>query len=179
MAIKTKKISELASLDLGGTAVEVITSGGVNLLGTTTGGVTGKLSTKTLYDAIKSEVLEACRQEISANENARNTPALMSLRSEDLTSVNESIATLTSKLQTTNKALNDLSLKYKNYTFNTAKRINSISETLEESVEKLAKLEQFIKDLQKDGYLTLAEIKKAASVCFPVSTTETTEESAE
>lgn len=57
MAIKTKKISELASLSLGS---DDIIGGSVNLLGTTSDGVTGKLSTKTLFDTIQSKVLEEC-----------------------------------------------------------------------------------------------------------------------
>lgn len=50
--------------------------------------------------------------------------------------------------------------------------MNSLVQSLESELikikEKSAKYEQFIQTLQKDGYLTLAEIKKAAADACPI-----------
>lgn len=59
---------------------------------------------------------------------------------------------------------------------------NSLEEKVQELSEKVAALESFVHKLQKDGYLTLAEIRKAAAETCPICThtheevTETTAE---
>lgn len=45
----------------------------------------------------------------------------------------------------------------------------SLSSIVAENTQNIEKLISFCQELQKDGYLTLAEIKKAASSAFPVS----------
>lgn len=145
MAIKTKKISDLGQITV--ESSEVLNKADFYLLGCK-GGVTGKVATSDVVKAIRADANEDISSLTRGLTNSNDFDTL----AERVTNNSTKIDVLTEKLDNFISTLNDTS----NLT-----KINEISLDVE-------KLKQFIITLQKDGYLTLAEIKKAASECCPI-----------
>lgn len=145
MAIKTKKISDLGQITV--ESSEVLNKADFYLLGCK-GGVTGKVATSDVVKAIRADANEDISSLTRGLTNSNDFDTL----AERVTNNSTKIDVLTEKLDNFISTLNDTS----NLT-----KINEISLDVE-------KLKQFIITLQKDGYLTLAEIKKAAAECCPI-----------
>ena len=143
MAIKTKKITELGQIHVD---VDALSTADFYLLGCQSG-VTGKVPTNALVDAIKSIASS------STGNSGRmiDAPAMASLEVTD--GLQSSINVIVERISKSDSAI----------------------EALEAKVEAL---EGFVKSLQADGYLTLANIKKAAAEACPICT-HTHEETAE
>lgn len=160
MAIKTKKISELDVL----TVDTPLVDGGIEFLCTKTSGVTGKLSSKTIFDSVKTIVIDECDKLKEELQKPSDTPVTASLvESPEIDAIKSSVGTLS-------KGLEDLTIKHKNFTNNQHNKNNRYEEQIASLEEKVTALESFIHKLQKDGYLTLAEIRKAAAETCPICT---------
>ena len=143
MAIKTKKITDLGTINVtSGSGAGSLSDSDFYLIGCKSG-ITGKVETNAFLNAIQQSVNDVVGQVIPSA----------------LTSVIDDTDVKQTKIDIINISnnLNDL---------------NSLVQSLESELikikEKSAKYEQFIQTLQKDGYLTLAEIKKAAADACPI-----------
>ena len=176
MAIKTKKISELDTLTIG-TGDTSMENGGILFLCTKTSGATGKLSSKTLFETVQKVAEDECLKLKEELQKPNENPASVATASiED----NGEITALKTTVDALTKGLNDLSVKYKNFTFNQSDKNSSYIEQINVLNEKVAALEGFVQALQKDGYLTLKEIQRAAANACPICNhTHEEEQSAE
>ena len=139
MAIKTKKISELGQIEVAD--IDILKKSDFYFLGCM-GGVTGKVSTSDVVNAIRANVEATSRDTIQSYANTR--------QSTDLSKVEERITNL------------EINLKKERENAEKLKNLNK------ELSEKITAIESFLKALQKDGYLTLAEIRKAAADACPI-----------
>ena len=89
----------------------------------------------------------------------------------DISKVSSDVTSLEDKVK-------NIETKQKNYAFTTTKKLDAALETIAQLNSKVAVLEGFVHALQADGYLTLANIKKAAADACPICT-HTHEETAE
>lgn len=145
MAIKTKKITDLGTINVtSGSGAGSLRDSDFYLIGCKSG-VTGKVETKAFLNAIQQSVNDVVGQVIPTA----------------LTSVIDDTDAKQTKIDIINISnnLNDL-----------ISLVQSLESELVKIKEKSAKYEQFIQTLQKDGYLTLAEIKKAAADACPICT---------
>lgn len=205
MAIKTKKISELNSIPL---SEKTPNEDGLTSLDSPTlyllacqDTITGKLSTKDIIDTVRNVAAHVVDTKVSKDALV-NTPAPASLiEIDEIKSANE--ATSASVIALTQK-VDDMSNRYKKLAYDVTKKYDELQETtvvLSEKIEsstpsvtstascdcaekiaaleaKVAALEGFVQALQAEGYLTLANIKKAAAEACPICT-HTHEETAE
>lgn len=164
MAIKTKKISELDTLTIG-TGDTSMENGGILFLCTKTSGATGKLSSKTLFETVQKVAEDEClklKEELQKpNENPTSVATVSTVDNSEISALKTTVDALT-------KGLNDLSVKYKNFTFNQSDKNSSYIEQINVLTERVAALEGFVQALQKDGYLTLKEIQRAAADACPI-----------
>lgn len=145
MAIKTKKITELGQIQVD---VDALSTADFYLIGCQSG-VTGKVATNALVDAIKS--IASSTQGNSGR--MIEAPAMASLDVTD--GLQASLNVVIERISATESAISALETK-------------------------VAALEGFVQALQADGYLTLANIKKAAAEACPICThTHEEEQSAE
>lgn len=142
MAIKTKKISELGQIDV--ESVDILKKSDFYFLGCM-GGVTGKVSTSDVLNAIRANVESISSSAVSTFANSRQT--------EESSELTEDIVNLKVKIEQLYDKINNL---------------NSNIAKIAELEARCAAFEQFAQALQKDGYLTLAEIKKAAADACPI-----------
>lgn len=163
MAIRTKKISELGKLSV--TEDKIKTAGSLYVIGSEQE-VTGKVDVSEIYDIIVNYVSKC----IAALQPTQTT-ATVSEESEGLATVKANVATLT-------KQISDLSKKYSNFVSSDGVMLDEMNTKIAALEEKCAKYEQFITSLQKDGYLTLKEIQRAAADACPICN-HTHEETAE
>lgn len=169
MAIKTKKISDLSeitSLD------DCYFVGHIN-------NETGKISYATLSADVRNIVKEQIGTEMtSLTQILAASVAPVAEIEEDEVSVD--VEKLHNSVNELTAYMNDIAEQYKVLNRNYTNFALASSEKISKLQEDNDKLVQFIKSLQKDDYLTLAEIKKAASEAFPIdettSETETTGE---
>ena len=133
MAIKTKKITELGQIHVD---VDALSTADFYLLGCLSG-ITGKVPTNALVDAIKTIASS------STGNSGRmiDVPAMASLDVTD--GLQSSIDVIVERISKSDSAIAALE-------------------------SKVAALEGFVKALQAEGYLTLANIKKAAAEACPV-----------
>jgi hypothetical protein len=163
MAIRTKKISELGKLSV--TEDKIKTAGSLYVIGSEQE-VTGKVDISEIYDVIVNYVSQC----LAALQPTQPT-ATVSEESEGLATVKANVATLT-------KQISDLSKKYSNFVSSDGVMLDEMNTKIVALEEKCAKYEQFITSLQKDGYLTLKEIQRAAADACPICN-HTHEETAE
>lgn len=146
MAIKTKKISELGQIEVAD--IDILKKSDFYFLGCM-GGVTGKVSTSDVVNAIRANVEATSRDTIQSYANTR--------QSTDLSKVEERITNL------------EINLKKERENVEKLKNLNKeLSNSLTQMSEKVTAIESFLQALQKDGYLTLAEIRKAAAEACPI-----------
>lgn len=150
MAIKTKKINDLGVIQL--KDITALETSDVHLVGVQSE-ITGKVSTKELIKLVN----ESFQSAISELKNQKPT-------------VSYDDSSLVQKITDANVKIKSLTTLTTQHT----SKIDSANKRIAELENRCEKLEQFIKDLQKEGYLTLAEIRKAAVACCPVATTEET-----
>lgn len=145
MAIKTKKISDLGQITV--ESSEVLNKADFYLLGCK-GGVTGKVATSDIVKAIRADANEGISSLTRGLTNSNDFDKL----AERVTNNSTKIDVLTKKLDNFISTLNE----------------DSDSSKLDDIIIDVEKLKQFVQALQKDGYLTLAEIKKAAADACPI-----------
>lgn len=149
MAIKTKKISELGQIEVAD--IDILKKGDFYFLGCM-GGVTGKVSTSDVVNAIRANVEAISKDTVSAYANPRQSAEISKL-AERVTNLEVKIEELSKKIE---EAIASVS---------TQKQTDTTALD-----GKVAALEGFVKALQADGYLTLANIKKAAAEACPIET---------
>lgn len=217
MAIKTKKISELADIKIS----SEITEAGISTLDASKfyllgcrDDMTGKVSTKNIIDVVRLIVNKIADEKIE--EFSKNTTKSRVVENNNTSNVDSSIESLkvaqanlgqkndavTNTVNVLNTTVNGLTNRVTNHISSTSKGISDIQEsiadlsencnekiaaleaksaTLEAKVTsleskaatleaKVAALEGFVQALQAEGYLTLANIKKAAADACPICT---------
>lgn len=162
MAIQTKKISDLGSIQsIKDTTVFLATDGGV----------TGKISFKTIKDALAE----------NDNTDATITNIISELEGvkETVSNINSEVETVKETVSTINSVSNANSVSIANCESKIAALEAKVAtpapscdcaEKIAELESKIAALESFVQALQADGYLTLANIKKAAADACPICT---------
>lgn len=161
MAIKTKKITDLGTINISSNGAGSLTDSDFFLIGCKSG-ITGKVETKSLVNAIT---------QYASNIVATAIEAMASSDDDN----NEEVNKIKSDVLALNNSVNDLS-QLINTIASTPATVASECDCKEKIATleaKVTALEGFVKALQADGYLTLANIKKAAAEAYPV------EESAE
>lgn len=148
MAIQTKKISDLGSIQsIKDTTVFLATDGGV----------TGKISFKTIKDAL------------AENDN---TDAIIANIINEVETVKESVSTINSASIANRETIANCESKIAELEAKVATPAPSCNcaEKIAALESKIAALESFVQALQTDGYLTLANIKKFAADACPICT---------
>ena len=149
MAIKTKKISELGQIDVAD--IDILKKADFYFLGCM-GGVTGKVSTSDVVNAIRANVESISKDAVQTWEMTRGKST-----TSEISTIMEKVANLEVLCEVLSKKVEETPA--------------SVSTTDVSSLEaKVAALEGFVKALQADGYLTLANIKKAAADACPIET---------
>ena len=172
MAIKTKKITDLATLSN-------ISTTNTFFLGVDND-VTGKIKYADILDDVR-EIVNGTVQstvptaiaEIASTNDDSSTSSL-----EDFVRLENYVNNMKKDLSDVIASYKELNKKYESYAVSTADTILSLQSQIATQNEKIDSLEGFVQALQKDGYLTLAEIRKAAAEACPICT-HTHEEPAE
>lgn len=178
MAIKTKKIADLTT----------ISTTNSYLLGSQNG-VTGKIP----YSSITSEIEELINSKISSIQPATPTTVEVAqdVESAEVTALKNEIASLKNTLGELSVSYKNLNKKYNTYVQSTSETILELQENVRllsvapkttdtSALEtRITALESFVQALQKDGYLTLKEIQRAAADACPICNHTHEEQSAE
>lgn len=138
MAIKTKKITDLGKITINAESNK-LTDGDFYVIGCKAG-VTGKVATGEIYKEIENLITDKLKSRDASITSFRT----------DVEGLKETVGTLSNQPAPT--AIVDCDCADK-------------IATLE---AKVAALEGFMQALQKDGYLTLKEIQKAAAEACPI-----------
>ena len=166
MAIKTKKITDLATL----TNIPSESTYFIGCNGETTG--------KVKYGDILEDVSDIIENVV--NTNVQNTLATMQVSveepkevtpttsTEDFNRIENFVNQLKRELSDVVASYKELNKKYTSHVLSNAEIILNLQTEVAAQAEKIAALEGFVKALQADGYLTLANIKKAAADACPV-----------
>lgn len=190
MAIKTKKITELGQIEVEN--IDILKKSDFYFLGCM-GGVTGKVSTSDVVNAIRANVedfvyphqntqiaevknqvkLLSDKLETSFGhlDKVDNVEKSLNALSGDVDYVKTKITeqdTFNSELNTFRTSTDD---KINNLVYNDSTNTGKIRELeikIAELESKVSAFETFVQALQADGYLTLANIKKAAADAYPV-----------
>lgn len=187
MAIKTKKISELADIQIS----SQITDEGISTLDDSSFYLlgcqqdkTGKVSTKNVLGVVRKIVDKIVDEKIE--EFSKNSPESHGTVVDNNTSdADSSIESLKVAQATLTQKIDGVDFKLKNLASSTSSSISNIQESIATLAEKetpvcncaekiaaletkVAALESFVQALQADGYLTLANIKKAAAEACPI-----------
>lgn len=166
MAIKTKKIVDLEKIEIS-TGAE--TKDSVYLLGTD-GDKTGKISYKQIVEKIDSKIESAVKksqEEVEQTPKSRGVDESAAINNE-IKAIKTSVSTINSSLKTTNTKVSSNESK-----------IKVLEEKIATLETKVVALESFVQALQKDGYLTLKEIQRAAAEACPICNHTHEEQSAE
>ena len=160
MAIKTKKITDLTTIQF---------SDGAVILGSKNG-TTGKIGYEDVISVvtglIKSELEKFQPTETSAVAVAMND--VEDTTSQDIASLQECVDTLRSQMSSLSKSYKELEKNYKDHLLSAASTNLELTEQIRLLTLDVEKLKSFVQALQKDGYLTLAEIRKAAADACPI-----------
>lgn len=153
MAIKTKKITDLGTINIQADGAGSLNDTDFFLIGCKSG-ITGKVEVSALVNSISQHVN-------SLVSTATEAIAVSSTNDSD------EVEKIKNEVKSISNNLNDLSAL-----------VNGISSTptcdCDEKItfleNRVAALEGFVQALQADGYLTLANIKKAAAEACPICT---------
>ena len=177
MAIKTKKISELNDILQSDSTLTDFDCANFYLLGCK-GITTGRVSTEKIVDVMEAVVDKKLEPINETLGSLASTPSTASLEDDVLGSMGDKIRNCQITVESSSEKIAALDSKFKNYAFSTTSNFSSVEQTIAKLTERVAALESFVQALQADGYLTLANIKKAAAEACPICT-HTHEETAE
>lgn len=151
MAIKTKKISDLS----------VITGGNDCYLIGQTGSITGKISYQSIMEDVDNRITNALvgfsPQVVSVSEEM-----ISSVSHEDFVSLQNMIEKTKGDVTSISKSVKSIEKNYKTFCTSTTDSILELQQQVSDLIVANEKLTNFVHALQADGYLTLANIKKAA-----------------
>lgn len=161
MAIKTKKITDLKDI------VSDDLANNCYLIASVKSGVTGKVS----YELIKNDIEDLIDSKIANTEVEVQTASLCeesSVSSEVIEALQQQNLQLKREISDVVTRYSELHDNYNNFVITSNSTILTLQTAISDISSNTEKLIEFIRDLQKDKYLTLAEIKKAAIKAFPV-----------
>ena len=208
MAIKTKKISDLVQISVNGSVNQVgacdFDKSDFYVLACKDS-VTGKLPVDKMFTAIRELIDYKTSETNKEDEPSTYAMSRSSIEGEEtIAAMKKQSSELSANVTSLSQRVDVLDTKIKNNAFSTVSRVDELEErvvVLSEKVEnapstvsagcdcaekiaaleaKVAALEGFVQALQAEGYLTLANIKKAAAEACPICThTHEEEQSAE
>jgi predicted nucleic acid-binding Zn-ribbon protein len=164
MAIKTKKITELGQIEVEN--IDILKKSDFYFLGCM-GGVTGKVSTSDVVNAIRANVEDFVypHQNTEIGKISDRTTTLETNTENMRAEIDRVVATLN------NTSLSNERIVVLEEKVQSLETKNAELEAKAEGYEnRIAALESFVQALQADGYLTLANIKKAAADACPIET---------
>lgn len=172
MAIKTKKITDLTTLS---GKNDTLSSKGEDIyfLGTiseTTGKIDYNSIVNDVRDIITNQVSSAVENYMATAVTEEPVEEVPSFSNEDFIRLENFTNQIKRELSDVVSAYKDLNKKYTSFVTSNAEVILTLQRQLAAHEEKIAALESFVHNLQKDGYLTLAEIRKAAADACPICT---------
>lgn len=155
MAIKTKKITDLGTINVAVDGAGSLTDSDFFLIGCKSG-ITGKVETKALVNAINQNTNSLINKAYELLVNKSDVDV-------DVNNIKRDVKSLTNNV-------NDLKVVVSGIASSPAPISTGCdcAEKIAALEAKVAALEGFVKALQADGYLTLANIKKAAADACPV-----------
>lgn len=171
MAIKTKKITDLTPLSGNNDA---LSSKGdkIYFLGTISD-ITGKIDYTSIINDVRdivanqvSSAVETYMVSVAAEEEP--VEEVPSASNEDLIRLENFTNQIKRELSDVVAAYKELNNKYISHVTSNAEIILTLQTQLAEQETKIATLEGFVQALQKDGYLTLKEIQRAAADACPL-----------
>lgn len=160
MAIKTKKITDLSTIQF---------SDGTVILGSKNG-TTGKIGYADVIDVVNG-LIKSELEKIQPEETAAVAVAMEEVEdttSEDITALQECVDTLRTQISSLSKSYKELEKSYKEHLSSSAASNLELTEQVRLLTLDVESLKSFVQALQKDGYLTLAEIRKAAAEACPI-----------
>jgi hypothetical protein len=179
MAIKTKKISDLSTISATDSVIL-----GMN------GATTGKIPYSVIMDDVDGKIKTALQefQNTLPDTNTVATIAEPVVSEEDITIMRNKIEGVREEVGSLSKTIKKSDEKFDTFYSRYTKTIEDMrasidtcsaptdsascgcAEKIAALEAKVAALEGFVKALQADGYLTLANIKKAAADACPIET---------
>ena len=187
MAIKTKKISDLSTISATDSVIL-----GMN------GSTTGKIPYSAIMDEVDGKIKMAMQEfvntqpepEVATIAEPAISPEEITVMGNKIESVREEVGSLSKSIKKTDEKFNTFYNRYTKTIEDMRTSIDGFSaptstgcdcaEKIAALEAKVAALEGFVQALQKDGYLTLAEIRKAAADACPICNhTHEEEQSAE
>jgi outer membrane murein-binding lipoprotein Lpp len=165
MAIKTKKITDLGTINVSAEGAGSLNDSDFFLIGCKSG-VTGKVETSALVNVINQYVNELV---VNATKKYEDSSFV---NVEDVNKVKNEVKILSDNLSDLSGMVNVIASTPAPAPISTGCDCESKVAALESKVAtleaKVAALEGFVQALQADGYLTLANIKKAAADACPL-----------
>lgn len=177
MAIKTKKISDLSTISATDSVIL-----GMN------GATTGKIPYSVIMDDVDGKIKTALQefQNTLPDTNTVATIAEPVVSEEDITVMRNKIEGVREEVGSLSKTIKKSDEKFDTFYSRYTKTIEDMRASIDTCAAptascgcaekiaaleaKVAALEGFVKALQADGYLTLANIKKAAAEACPIET---------
>lgn len=175
MAIKTKKITDLGTINVSAEGAGSLNDSDFFLIGCKSG-VTGKVETSAFVNAINQYVNELVGKATKKYEES----SLVNV--EDVNKVKSEVKTLSNNLSDLSGMVNVIASTPAPISTgcDCEGKVSALESKVATLEAKVAALEGFVQALQADGYLTLANIKKAAADACPICThTHEEEQSAE
>ena len=172
MAIKTKKITDLGTINIQGDGAGSLNDTDFFLIGCKSG-ITGKVEVSALVNSISQHVnsLVSAATEAIAVSSTNDSDEVEKIKNEVKSISNNlnDLFALVNGISSTPTPSCDCDVK-----------IAALEAKVAALEAKVAALEGFVQALQAEGYLTLANIKKAAAEACPICThTHEEEQSAE
>jgi uncharacterized protein YoxC len=177
MAIKTKKISDLSTISATDSVIL-----GMN------GATTGKIPYSVIMDDVDGKIKTALQefQNTLPDTNSVATIAEPVVSEEDITIMRNKIEGVREEVGSLSKSIKKSDEKFDTFYSRYTKTIEDMrasidtcaaptnscdcAEMIAALTERVVALEGFVKALQAEGYLTLANIKKAAADACPIET---------
>lgn len=166
MAIKTKKISDLSTIARTGSFV-------VGMKDSVTGKIAYDDIMKDVDAHIESAVNTGLATAMASIPATTAVDEVEQVSSEEIAVLQHEVSSTKAELAEALKTVKEVKEKYEKFAVSSNAYIVELQQKVTDLTVSNEKLIQFIKALQADGYLTLANIKKAAAEAFPI------EESAE
>lgn len=175
MAIKTKKISDLVEISVSSDVSEVgscdFDKSNFYVLACKDS-VTGKLPLNKMFTSIR-KLIDFKTASLTPNTDKDSKRSVSIEDNETISSLNalkQESSQIVANITSLTKAVDNLQSKVNSNAFSTVKRLDDVEESLANALQRIEALEGFVQALQKDGYLTLAEIRKAAASACPICT---------
>lgn len=171
MAIKTKKITDLGTINVSANGAGSLNDSDFFLIGCKSG-ITGKVETKAFLNSIIQHV------DAVVTTATKTFEASSMVNVEDVNKVKNDVKSLSNNLSDLTGMVNVIASTPAPISTgcDCESKVTALESKVATLEAKIAALEGFVQALQADGYLTLANIKKAAAAACPISTNTHEEE---